>query len=150
MSAMNPTAALPCCQAQSARSVSMTSLNLTHTSMHLATCGRQTPHQAVSRSRHGKQHAATGRLAAPRAQAMPEKAVGAAATNAIHDGKVQLRVEDDKQAKSRSKSQQSSDASHVKPCYPPKTINCSDGVCLLSSGASCRAVNPNPLLSCCR
>lgn len=61
---------------------------------------------------------------------MPEKMVGAASTDAIQDDKVQLRVEDAKQASNRSRTQQSSEASHIKPCYPPKTINCSDGTSL--------------------
>lgn len=117
---------LACLRSRCASSVSMTTMPLNHISMHVATSGRQTPHQAC-RSRHGKQ-LATGRLAPLRAQAMPEKAVGAATTDAIRDDKVRLRVEDDKQAKIRSKSQQSSNASHVKPCYPPRTINCSDGI----------------------
>ena len=105
----------------------MTTMHLTHISMHVVTSGRQTSDQAF-RPRHGKQRA-TGRLAPLRAQAVPEKAVGVVAKDTIRDDKVQLRVEDDKQAKTRSKSQQSSDASHVKPCYPPKTVNCSDGIC---------------------
>lgn len=53
--------------------------------------------------------------------------VGAATADAIQDGKVQLTVEDADKARKRARTQQSSEASHIKPSYPPKTINCSDG-----------------------
>ena len=37
------------------------------------------------------------------------------------------------QVNNRATKQQSSGASHVKPCYPTKTINCSDGMLLFPS-----------------